>query len=328
MTLAFLKEIFEIQTPRQFEESALKLFQFQYSENPVYHEYATALKINPNKVVSLENIPFLPIDFFKTRRVVCENRQPQAVFGSSGTSGMDRSRHEVPELSVYDNSFLKSFNMFFGDPADFVFLALLPSYLERTDSSLVYMVQKLAAVGNHPENGFYLDNFSALHETLLSIEAQKKPAVLFGVTFALIDFFQRFPIRLKYTRIIETGGMKGRKKEITRPELHDILCDATGLQAIGSEYGMTELLSQAWSLGGDRYHCPPWMRVLIRDVNDPFAYIPTDKTGGINIIDLANVYSCAFIETKDLGKRHHAGTFEVSGRFDHADIRGCNLLAL
>jgi phenylacetate-coenzyme A ligase PaaK-like adenylate-forming protein len=321
-----IENIFAIDHPEKFNTVSLQMFAFQYAKNEVYKWYIDELGILPDQIKQYDQIPFLPIDFFKSHRVVTGNKPFEIVFGSSGTTGVEQSKHYVCDLSIYENSILRSFETQFGHPSNYTFLALLPSYSERKNSSLIYMVNKLMRISKSADNGFFLYNYQDLYEKMISLEYNRKKTILFGVSFALTDFFESYQPRLKYTTIIETGGMKGRKKEITREELHGFLKNATELHTIRSEYGMTELLSQAYSKDNLKFVCPPWMKVLIRDVNDPFSFLPAGKTGGINIIDLANRYSCSFIETKDLGKYCPDNSFEVLGRFDHSDIRGCNLI--
>jgi len=280
----------------------------------------------PNKVNTLEKIPFLPIECFKTEKVYCGHTTPQQIFTSSGTTGAQTSRHYVKELSLYEQSFRKGFEHFYGDIRDYVVLALLPSYLERTGSSLITMVADLIELSGSEYSGFYLNEYDRLAQRLQTLDASGKKVLLIGVSFALLDLITEHTFSLKNTIVMETGGMKGRRKELVREELHALLCKGFGVEMIHSEYGMTELLSQAYSAGKGIYKCVPWLKVLIRDTNDALSYLPTGKTGGLNIIDLANRESCSFIATQDLGKLYLDGTFEVLGRFDNADIRGCNLL--
>jgi len=280
----------------------------------------------PNGVNTLEKIPFLPIECFKTEKVYCGHTTPQQIFTSSGTTGAQTSRHYVKELSLYEQSFRKGFEHFYGNVEDYVVLALLPSYLERTGSSLITMVADLIERSGSEYSGFYLNEYDLLAERLQTLDASGKKVLLIGVSFALLDLIAEHTFSLKNTIVMETGGMKGRRKELVREELHALLCKGFGVEMIHSEYGMTELLSQAYSAGKGIYKCVPWLKVLIRDTNDALSYLPTGKTGGLNIIDLANRESCSFIATQDLGKLYPDGTFEVLGRFDNADIRGCNLL--
>ncbi len=320
------KNIFNLHTKEAFRELTLKVFRFQYHHNPVYRQFADGLGVHPDKVKAVRDIPFLPIEFFKTHHVVCGRFTPEAVFESSGTTGANTSRHFVKSLVLYEKSLLTGFRMFFGTPEDFVFLALLPSYLERTGSSLVHMADRLIRLSGHTESGFYLYDYERLAKTLQALKKQKKKVILLGVTYALLDLAEQYPMDFPELIVMETGGMKGKRREMVREELHGILQKAFGVEAIFSEYGMTELLSQAYSKGQGLFSTPPWMKVLIRDVNDPLSYVPAGKSGGINIIDLANLYSCSFLATQDLGKYHSDGRFEVLGRFDNSDIRGCNLM--
>jgi len=329
----FFAEIFS--NDLDFEKTALEIFQFQSKENPVYKNYIEQLKINPFEIRSIFQIPFLPIQFFKTHHIVTQpqtlNINPdsyrdQTVFTSSGTTGNETSKHYVTDLKIYERSFLKSFELFYGNIEDYCFLALLPSYLERKDSSLIYMSDLLIKKSKHLKSGFYLANIDELHLALQELEKKNQKTILLGVTYALLDFAEKFPMKFKHTAIIETGGMKGKRKEMLREEVHEILSYAFGVEKIHSEYGMTELLSQAYSNGSGIFFSPPWMKILIRDVNDPMVLVENGKSGGINIIDLANIYSCSFIATQDLGKKYSDGSFEILGRFDESDLRGCNLM--
>jgi phenylacetate-coenzyme A ligase PaaK-like adenylate-forming protein len=319
-------KIFGIKSEREFTVFALELFRDQYARNAVYHEFVDARKVAPAGVTRLEDIPFLPIEFFKTHDVVCGNMPPQAVFRSSGTTGMVRSRHLVTDLGMYRRSFIRGFELIYGDPADVQFLALTPTPEQAPDSSLVYMIEKLMDLSSSPENGFFLANHTGLSARLSQRRARNKKMVLIGLTYALVDFATKYPGDYSPLIVIETGGMKGHRTEITRDELHSLLCPAFGLDQVHSEYGMTELLSQAWSQGEGRFSTPPWMKVLIRDPNDPLSYLGPSENGGINIIDLANQDSCSFIATQDLGRMHYDGQFEVLGRFEASDVRGCGLL--
>ncbi len=326
MILPQQNAIFSIANEAQFLENALQIFRFQAENCKVYRSYLSHLKINPQELKTLEEIPFLPIDFFKTHTVLSQNQNPEVTFTSSGTTGITTSQHLVTDVSWYQKSFRKGFELFYGDIKNYAFLALLPSYLERSGSSLIYMVEDLIAGTENTSSGFYLYNDEELYQKLIQLQQQKQPTVLIGVTFALLDFIEKHQIDFPELVIMETGGMKGRRKEMIREELHQTLCNGFGVQAIHSEYGMTELLSQAYSLGEGLFRCVPWMKVLIRDTNDPFTLLPNGKTGGINVIDLANINSCSFVATQDLGKIHKNGAFEVLGRFDFSDVRGCNLL--
>lgn len=277
-------------------------------------------------VKSVEQIPFLPIEFFKAHKVLSTAGAVELTFTSSGTTGITTSSHYVTDKTWYEDSFRHAFNLFYGDVKDYTVLALLPSYLEREGSSLIYMVNDLIKQSNNSNNGFFLYNHDDLYQQLKKQQHAQKPTLLIGVTFALLDFIENYRINFPELIVMETGGMKGRRKEMIREELHSILCDGFGVSAIHSEYGMTELLSQAYSLGDGIFVCPPWMKIIIRDTNDPISTLPNGKTGGINVIDLANINSCSFIATQDLGKTFTNGSFEVLGRFDQSDIRGCNLL--
>lgn len=321
-------KIFEISSEKEFEQTALQLFGHQYQNNLVYRTFCDYLDKNPSNVNQLFEIPFLPIEFFKSHKVVSSEKKPLLCFESSGTTGTETSKHYVVEPSLYKKSFLLGFERCYGKLDELCLLALLPSYLERQGSSLVFMVEELIKRTGHADSGFYLYNHRELHQKLQKLEANKTKSLLIGVSFALLDFAEKYPQPLKHTTIMETGGMKGRRKELIREELHRLLKTAFGVSGIHSEYGMTELLSQAYSKGGGRFEAPPWMKILIRDTEDPLHYPLFGKTGGVNVIDLANIDSCAFIATQDLGKTSQDGSFEILGRFDHSDVRGCNLMAL
>lgn len=316
----FADRIFTAKDP---EALVPELFRFQYLTNSLYRAYVDALKINPANVQEISQIPFLPIQFFKTHRVVCGEFEPQVVFESSGTTQTLNSRHLVKDTAIYTRSFMEAFRRFYGPVEDFVVLGLLPSYLERQNSSLVYMVQEMIRRSGKPESGFYLYEHEKLAETL---QALKQPVLLIGVTFALLDFAERFKLDLSNVIVMETGGMKGRREEWTREELHAYLKERLGVQTIHAEYGMTELLSQAYSKGKGIFRCPPWMKVLVRDENDPFQLYSANASGVINVIDMANIHSCAFIATDDIGRLHADGSFEVLGRMDHSALRGCSLM--
>lgn len=320
--------IFNIKTQTEFEDLALQTFKFQFENNRVYRAFCDLLYKHPSDIKSVNDIPFLPIQFFKTRDVLSTSDPIKTTFTSSGTTGSTTSQHHVTDLNIYKESFTKAFEKFYGNIEDYVVIGLLPSYLEREGSSLIYMVDTMIKTSKHPESGFYLNNISELNDTLSKLDSEGKKILLIGVSFALLDFVEAYNFNLKNTVIMETGGMKGRRKELIRSELHDILKKGFGTEQIHSEYGMTELLSQAYSKGNGVFECPPWMKVLTRDTEDALTIQKTGKTGGINIIDLANINSCAFIATQDLGRTHENGTFEVIGRFDNSDIRGCNLMVL
>ncbi|WP_026979129.1 acyltransferase [Flavobacterium tegetincola] len=321
-------DIFTISSKKQFEKIALKVFRFQYDNNEVYRQFCDLVKQNKETVKSLNQIPFLPIQFFKSHDVVSTTDEPQTIFTSSGTTGSVTSRHLITDLNWYEQSYRQAFSQFYGNIEDYTVLALLPSYLERQGSSLIHMVEDLIQLSNNADSGFYLNDYEALVQKLIEQESQNKNVLLIGVTFALLDLIEKQNFKLQHTIIMETGGMKGRRKEMIREELHEILTKGFGVKAIHSEYGMTELLSQAYSLGEGIFECPSWMHIQIRDTEDPLTYIANGKTGGINVIDLANINSCSFIATQDLGKKYDNGSFEVLGRFDNSDIRGCNLMVL
>jgi len=320
--------VFQLKQSADFEQLALELFQFQYAQVPVYGDFCKQLAVAPEKVKSLEQIPFLPVDFFRTHRVCSLPEKAKLVFSSSGTTGVSTSFHEVPEPAIYQESFEKAFQHFYGDIRDYCVLALLPSYLERQGSSLVYMADSLIKASSHPDSGFYLHDLAGLQQKLAKLKAQGQKTLLLGVTFALLDLAEQFPVDFPELIIMETGGMKGQRKEMIREEVHAQLTATFGVQKIHSEYGMTELLSQAYSFGDGIFHCPPWMRILIREMNDPLSLAKAGQSGGISIIDLANIYSCAFIAVQDIGRSHTDGSFEVLGRYDQAQIRGCNLLVM
>jgi phenylacetate-coenzyme A ligase PaaK-like adenylate-forming protein len=320
-----LKSIFSIQSAADFAQCCLAVFRFQAQHCPVYREYLRALDIHPQEISAVAQIPCLPIAFFKTRTIVSSPQPAQLLFTSSGTTGTQPSRHFVTDVAVYEQSFLTGFRRFYGPPSDYTLLALLPSYLEREGSSLVYMVERLMAQ-SAPGSGFYLHDFAALHRKLQQLQLQQKQVLLMGVSYALLDFAEQYPVRFPELIVMETGGMKGRREELPKQELHRRLERGFGVEGIHSEYGMTELLSQAYSCGAGIFRTPPWMQVRIRDRRDPFVPAPTGATGGVNVIDLANVFSCAFIETQDLGKVYPDNSFEILGRFAQSDIRGCNLM--
>jgi hypothetical protein len=310
-----------------FTPRALNIFQLQYAHNPLYRDFADALGVRPGLVARLEDIPFLPVGFFKTHEVRTGSWVQEIVFRSSGTTGMITSRHLVRDLGLYRKSLLTGFEQFYGPTGDWCIIGLLPAYLERSDSSLVYMVNELISSGSHPDSGFYLYEYEALYGLLQRLEAAGQKTLLIGVTFALLDLAERYSLALKHTVVVETGGMKGRREEITREELHAVLRERLGVAVVHAEYGMTELLSQAWSSGEGQFRCPEWMKVLIRNEDDPLE-VRTRGEGLINVIDLANVWSCAFIATEDVGVLGPDGGFTVAGRLDHSDIRGCSLLVV
>jgi len=320
------REIFSIQTESAFNEIALEIFKLQAKDCQVYNDYLRFLNVQPEQIKDVSDIPFLPIEFFKSHQVTSSNSVAEQIFSSSGTTGSQTSKHYVSLVSVYEESFRTCFELFYGDTKNVAILALLPSYLERTGSSLIYMVDDLIKSSQCPESGYFLYNHDELFENLVALQAKKTPTILFGVTYALLDFIEQYQIESPELIVMETGGMKGKRKEIIRQELHEVLCTGFGVPSIHAEYGMTELLSQAYSKGNGLFACPPWMKILIRDINDPFSYQNTGVSGGINIIDLANINSCSFIATQDLGRMQTNGQFEVLGRFDQSDVRGCNLM--
>lgn len=329
----FEKSIFAAQADN-FNDLALELFNHQYQHNNIYRQFCDTLKINAAKVDDIKKIPFLPVSFFKTHTVKTAEFETDTVFESSGTTQTIPGRHFVKDIGLYRKSFTSCFEKFYGPPENKCILGLLPSYLERKNSSLVLMVDELIHASNNPLSGFYLYDHEKLHSTLLHNELLKLPTLLLGITYALLDFAEAYPMQLRHTIVMETGGMKGRRKELTRPEVHVQLQKQLGISLVHSEYGMTELLSQAYSKGDGIFHCPGWMKILIRDEDDPF-YISTatdvqkrSQTGLINVIDLANIHSCSFIATDDVGRLHANGSFEVLGRADSSDIRGCSLMAL
>ncbi len=319
----FNKKIYDIQNQSDFELLALDIFKYQYEYNLVYNQYCSFLNIDSSKVTSIKQIPFLPISIFKTHKVTTETYNPEAIFTSSGTSGMEQSQHLVKSLSLYRESFMKTFEKFYGSPTEYIILGLLPSYLERKGSSLIDMVNQLISSSKQKQSGFYLNNLDELATFLKSYTGNKK-ILLIGVSYALLDLAENYDLDLSNYIVMETGGMKGKRSEMTKQQLHHTLNSAFNTRTIHSEYGMTELLSQAYAKSDGLFLCPPWMKVLIREYNDPFVFTEK-KTGGINIIDLANLSSCSFIATDDLGKIN-GDYFEVLGRFDFSDLRGCNLL--
>lgn len=321
-------DIFSISGKKDFEKITMKVFRYQYENNLVYQEFCTFLKRNPSNVKSVIDIPFLPIQFFKSREVLSSKESIQQTFTSSGTTGIQTSKHHVTDISLYEISYRKGFSEFYGNIENYCVLALLPSYLEREGSSLIYMVEDLIESSNHPDSGFYLHNYDELIQKLEELDNSGQNVILIGVTYALLDLVEQHQFNLKNTIVMETGGMKGKRKEMIREELHKILCNGFCVPTIHSEYGMTELLSQAYSLGNGIFECPPWMQILIRDPEDALTILPENKNGGINVIDLANINSCSFIATQDLGKKYPNHSFEVLGRFDNSDIRGCNLMVL
>lgn len=320
--------IFNIKNESDFLATALEVLNYQCNKNAVYQDFIKNLYRDCTTAKALADIPFLPVEFFRNHKIITGDHPIEAVFESSSTSGASPGRHYVSDLKLYEESFLNSFRFFYGNPENFLITALLPSYTEREGSSLVYMVNKLIEKSHNPLSGFYKGNIADLLQTIAKAKKENRKTLLIGVSFALLDLAESYSPDLSGIVLMETGGMKGRRKEIIRSELHSILKDKFNLPEIHSEYGMTELLSQAYSGGEGIFYTPPWMKILIRDPQDPLTiYTETGRTGGINIIDLANINSCSFIATGDLGKLHADGGFEVLGRFDASDTRGCNLLA-
>lgn len=323
-----ISRIFDINGKVNFEQLALQIFRYQSINNMVYSKYLTHLKISLKTISSINQIPFLPIQFFKSHRVVSSNNKIEQIFLSSGTTESIQSKHYVTDLNIYKKSFTKGFAHFYGNIEDYIILALLPNYLERKGSSLTYMVNDLIKKSKSIDSGFYLHNLEELALKLIELDSKNKKVLLIGVSFALLDLLQFQQFHLKNTIIMETGGMKGRRKEMIRKELHQYLKVGFGVNKIHSEYGMTELLSQAYSKGNGIFETPPWMKILVRDTEDALTILSHKKTGGLNIIDLANINSCSFIATQDLGKTYENNTFEILGRFDNSDIRGCNLMVV
>jgi phenylacetate-coenzyme A ligase PaaK-like adenylate-forming protein len=328
-----LEDIFHHFSVVDFEKHALALFQYQYANNKVYRAFCNLLKINSHYITTLTQIPFLPISFFKTHPIQTGEFIPEIEFWSSGTTGNETSRHFIKDLSLYERSFLHAFEFFYGKPHEYCFLALLPNYLEQKHSSLIYMMNKLISCSKFSESGYYLHDYDELYEKLLPLRNKNANTVLFGVSFALLDFaeFYNRKKRKDFTQrssliVFETGGMKGRRPEMVKEELHKILCNSFGVSYIHSEYSMCELLSQAYSQGENLFITPPWMKLLLRDEKDPLHLCSNKSTGVINVIDFANLHSCAFIATDDLGKRNQNGFIEILGRLDATQMRGCNLM--
>ncbi|MBT0606857.1 LuxE/PaaK family acyltransferase [Aequorivita echinoideorum] len=318
-------DIFKINSSEEFERAALRVFQFQYENVKVYRNFCDFLKVDFSEVNQIEKIPFLPIQFFKSHQIIARGFPSETIFTSSGTTGSITSKHLVAKPDLYIKSFTKAFKNQYGDPSKFAILALLPNYLEREGSSLIYMVDYLIKSSKNEHSGFYLNDYEALIEKLHFLESKNEKMLLIGVSYALLDLIEKENFNLKYIIVMETGGMKGRRKEMIKEELHNVLICGFGVKKIHSEYGMTELLSQAYSVGDGIFECPPWMKILTRDPENALEFV-NGKTGGINVIDLANLYSCSFIATQDLGKTYDDGSFEILGRFDSSDIRGCNLM--
>ncbi len=322
----FKNRIFNIKTEQEFNDISIEIFNYQYINNLVYREFCKHLKVNPIEITSINQLPFLPIEFFKTHTIKTGVFEEQQVFLSSGTTSQAQSKHYIKDLDLYEMSYKNAFQQFYGNVENYCVLALLPSYIEREGSSLIYMVDDLIQQSKHPKSGFFLENWPKMIEIMQKMIKNGEKVLIIGVSFALLDLAEKYQIDLSNAIIMETGGMKGRRKELTREELHSIYKKRFNVAKIHSEYGMTELLSQAYSKGNGIFKTPNWMKVLIRDVNDPFNMVENNNTGGINVIDLANVDSCSFIATQDLGKKHSDNEFEVLGRFDNSDLRGCNLL--
>lgn len=318
--------VFTIQNQKEFNKICLDTFHFQMEHVRIYKKYVQYLNIKINTIDHYTKIPFLPIELFKTQEIIAYDLQPEIIFTSSGTTGMTTSKHLVADKKVYEQSFRTAFEQFYGKMENIAILALLPSYLERTGSSLIYMINDLMQHSQQPESNYFLYNHEELYQTLLQLKTKGTKTLLFGVTFALLDFIEKYELSFPELIIMETGGMKGKRKEMVREEIHDLLCKSFRVSGIHSEYGMTELLSQGYSYGNGIFKHPNWMKILIRETNDPLTLATNKKTGAINVIDLANRYSCSFIATQDLGKIYDDGSFEVLGRFDQSDIRGCNLL--
>ena len=323
---AFEKRIFSISSSNSFNELAIDIFHFQYKNNKVYRNFVDYIGIKPSGINHYLKIPFLPIEFFKDQKIITGDFREETIFTSSGTTGQNTSRHYIKSLNLYEQSFILNFNQKFGKLEDYIILALLPSYLEQDSSSLVYMVEKLIRRTHDPQSGFYLHDYKKIAQVLSSLKNVSKKVLLIGVSYALLDLADKHPVHFPELMLMETGGMKGRRKELVRAELHTIFKNAFGIKNVYSEYGMTELLSQAYSYKNGVFQAPAWMKILIRDLNDPLSLIPSGKTGGINIIDLANIHSCSFIATKDLGKKINDNAFEMLGRYDNSDVRGCNLM--
>ncbi|HCC69534.1 MAG TPA: acyl transferase [Bacteroidales bacterium] len=323
-----VKDIFNISSEKDFNESALKIFSYQAVNSAVYSQWLYELGVDHKKVKRITDIPFLPVSLYRNHTIISGKYKAEKIFISSGTTGMQRSRHYVASIDLYEKSFTGCFRNFYGEIDNYVILALLPSYFEGEGSSLVYMADGLISQTGSEHSGFFLDDHSDLMKRINMLQDDAKRIILLGVSFALLDLAEYSDINMSNHIVMETGGMKGRREEMTREELHSTLKESFNLENIHSEYGMTELLSQAYSKGGGIYKTPPWMKIFIRDPHDPFSLLGHDRTGGVNIIDLANIYSCSFIETSDLGISHPDGSFEITGRFDNSDIRGCNLLAV
>ena len=319
-------KILNISSSQEFEKFSIQIFNQQFEKNTIYRKFCRLTGKNPSNIKSSFEIPFLPIQFFKTHKIISSNQPIRKTFHSSGTTKDNLSKHHITDLKLYEDCFLKIFMDFYGHPSKYNIIALLPTYLENKNSSLIYMVNKLIEKSENKHSGFYLDNYKELKEKLLYLEGGGKKTILFGVSYALLNLIDFHKFKLKKTTIIETGGMKGNRKELIKSELHEILKNGFGVKNINSEYGMTELMSQAYSIHNEKFKSPPWMKIYIRESEDPMNVKTDNKSGGINIIDLANYNSCSFIATDDLGKLDKDGNFEILGRLDNSDQRGCNLL--
>jgi phenylacetate-coenzyme A ligase PaaK-like adenylate-forming protein len=327
MKPGFPPRIFNVSDQESFHDAAMKIFEYQADTNKVYSDFLQGLKILKGDVTKIEEIPFLPVELFKNHIIISGKQSPERIFESSGTTGSSVSRHHVADIGIYEESYSRAFRLFYGEPSDYIIAALLPSYTERENSSLVYMMNGLIKQSGNSSGGFFINNTDELLHRIKKWKSEKQKIMVVGVSFALLDLAEEISPDLSGVIVMETGGMKGRRKEITRAELHSVLKEKLNITNVHSEYGMTELLSQAYSKGNGLFQSPPWMKILIRDHQDPLSIIEEPyKTGGINIIDLANINSCSFISTGDLGRKHKDGSFEVLGRFDNSDIRGCNLL--
>lgn len=322
----FWSEAQDVDGPDGFLDLAIRLFKYQSTCVPPYRSFVRLCRAENKPILGLSDIPFMPVGFFKNHKVHDLPIDPDLVFTSSGTTGSAAARHYITDAQLYKNSFLAAFKLFYGDPNEYCIMALLPGYLERSGSSLVFMIDELIRNNPHPYSGFYLDQHQALSERLVALQNHGTKTILLGVSFALLDFFERHPIRIPDITIMETGGMKGRRREMVRDELHLSIAAITGVNMVHSEYGMTELLSQAYSKADGRFRTPPWMQILVREMHSPSGPFIEETTGQVHIIDLANVHSCAFLSTQDLGKRHIDGSVEILGRMDESDLRGCNML--
>jgi hypothetical protein len=322
------EKIFGVDTEAAFHETALGVFRYQFTHNPFYRRFCEALGAVPERVTGISRIPFLPIGFFRQEEIVTGTWEPERIFQSSGTTGMERSLHRVRDLSLYRQSLMSSFTRFYGSPEKYHILALTPRPDENPASSLIYMVDELMSRCVEPKDGWYLDRKENLKRRLLTLRDEGRKTILIGLTWALLDFAESFSLEFPELIVVETGGMKGRRRELLREELHQVLKAGFGVERVHSEYSMTELLSQAWSDGEGIFRCPPWMRIVTRDPNDPLTPARPGETGGICIIDLANLHSCSFIATQDLGIVYEDNSFEVLGRFDNSDLRGCSLMVV